>query len=101
FGSPINPGRKTLPASTIMTKSNLTYRPGTINDVDQLQSLAIIAYGQFQSVLTPDNWTIFNHNLQDKQKYIEVLKIAKCFVCLNNDKIIGAAYIIPSGNPTD
>jgi ribosomal protein S18 acetylase RimI-like enzyme len=84
-----------------MTKNNLTYRPGTINDVDQLQSLGIIAYGQFQSVLTPDNWTIFNGNLQDKQKFIDVLKIAKCFVCLDNDKIVGTAYIIPSGNPTD
>ncbi|MCD6068557.1 MAG: putative acetyltransferase, family [Bacteroidetes bacterium] len=84
-----------------MTKNNLIYRNGTTSDVDQLQSLGIIAYGQFQSVLTPDNWTLFNGNLQDKQKFIDLLKIARCFVCLDNDKIVGVAYIIPSGNPTD
>ena len=84
-----------------MTKNNLSYRIGTINDVDQLQNLGIISYGQFQSALTPDNWQIFNGNLLDRQKFVDILKIAKCFVCLNNDKIIGVAYIIPSGNPTN
>ena len=84
-----------------MTNNNLSYRVGTINDLDQLQELGIIAYGQFQSVLTPDNWGILNGNLQDKQKLIDILNLAKCFVCIDNDKIIGVAYIIPSGNPTD
>jgi len=84
-----------------MTKINLSYRIGTINDIDQLQELAIIANGQFQSVFTPDNWEIFNGNLQDRQKFIDILKIAKCFVCLDNDKIVGVAYIIPGGNPTN
>ena len=84
-----------------MTKNNLSYLVGTINDVDQLQDLGKIAYGQFQSALTPGKWTIFNGNLQDKQKFIDILKIANCFVCVDSDKIIGVAYIIPSGNPTD
>lgn len=84
-----------------MTKNNISYRIGTINDLDQLQELSIIANGQFQSALTPDNWEIFNGNLQDKQKLIDLLKIANCFVCIENDKIIGVAYLIPSGNPTD
>ncbi len=84
-----------------MTKNNFSFREGTINDVDQLQVLSINAYGQFQSTLTPDNWAIFNVNLQNRQRIVDMLKIAKCFVCLDNDKIIGVAYIILSGNPTD
>ncbi len=80
---------------------DLSYRIGTINEVDQLQDLGIIAYGQFQSALTPDNWKTFNNNLQNKQKFIDILKIAKCFICIDNSKIVGVAYIIPSGNPTD
>ena len=84
-----------------MTNHNLSYRIGTINDIDQLQDLGIIAYGQFQSALTPDNWEILNGNLQDKQKFIDILKIANCFVCIDNNKIIGVAYVIPSGNSTD
>lgn len=83
-----------------MTKNTLLYRVGTIADVDQLKELVIISYGQFQSALTPDNWKIFNTNLHDRQKLVDLLKIATCFECLDNDKIIGAAYIIPSGNPT-
>lgn len=90
-----------MTTADIMTKNNLSYRIGTINDVDQLQDLGIIAYGQFQSALTPDNWKTFNGNLQDRQKFIDILKIAKCFVCLDNNNIVGVAYIIPSGNPTD
>lgn len=84
-----------------MTKTNLSYREGTTTDVDQLQNLGIIAYGEYKNVLTPDNWTIFNGNLQNKQKFIDILKIAKCFVCHDNDKIVGVAYIVPSGNPTE
>jgi ribosomal protein S18 acetylase RimI-like enzyme len=84
-----------------MTKNNLFYRVGTIDDIDLLQELGIIANSQFKGVLTPDNWTIFNSNLQDRQKFVDILKIAKCFVCLDGDKIIGVAYIIPSGNPTN
>lgn len=84
-----------------MTNTALSYNTGTINDIDQLQELGIIAYEQFKSVLTSENWAIFNGNLQDRQKFIEILKIAKCFMCLDNNKIIGVAYIIPSGNPTN
>ncbi|MBP7808109.1 MAG: GNAT family N-acetyltransferase [Bacteroidia bacterium] len=84
-----------------MNANHLSYREGTTTDVDQLQNLGAIAYGEFKNVLTPDNWAIFNGNLQDKQKFIDILKIAKSFVCWDNDKIVGAAYIIPSGNPTE
>jgi len=84
-----------------MTEKKLSFRTGTIGDADKLQDLHIAAYEQFQSALTPDNWTIFSRNHQDRQRFIDLLKIAKCFVCLDSDKIIGVAYIIPSGNPTD
>lgn len=79
----------------------LTYRQGSIKDIEQLQELAIRSYREFSKVLTSDNWNLFNGNLKNRQKFIEILKIAKCFVCLDNNKIIGVAYIIPSGNPTD
>jgi ribosomal protein S18 acetylase RimI-like enzyme len=84
-----------------MAKNNLSYRVGTIADIDQLQDLGIISYRQFQSALTPDNWEIFNGNLQNKQKIIDILEKAKCFVCIDSEKIVGVAYIISSGNPTD
>ncbi len=84
-----------------MINKHLSYRIGTIDDVDKLQDLGIISYGQFQNDMTPGNWEAFNNNLQDRQKFIDILNVAKCFVCLDNDKIVGVAYIIPSGNPTN
>lgn len=81
--------------------NELSYRTATIEDVDALQQLGILSYSQFKNSLSPDNWRIFNGNLSDKQKFIDVLKIAKCFVCIDGGKIIGVAYIIPSGNPND
>lgn len=77
------------------------YRNGTINDVDELQKLALASYGQFQTSLTPENWDIFNSFLHDQQKFIDILKISQCFVCIDENTIIGVAYIIPSGHPTD
>lgn len=82
-------------------KYHFVYREGTLNDIDELQQLGIIAYSQFQNDLTTENWNTFNSNLQDKQKFIDIIKIAKCFVCVLNNEIIGVAYIIPSGNPTN
>ncbi len=84
-----------------MITNNLTYRNGTIEDVDQLQNIGILAYSPFEKDLSQDNWKIFNGKLQDKQNFIDILKIAKCFVCVEKNEIIGTAYIIPSGNPTD
>jgi ribosomal protein S18 acetylase RimI-like enzyme len=84
-----------------MIKKDLSYRIGTIEDVDELQDLGITSYVQFQNDLTPDNWKIFSGNLHDRQKFMDILNIAKCFVCVDNNKIVGVAYIIPSGNPTN
>ena len=62
------------------TNIALKYRIGTNNDLDKLQCLNIIAYSEFKNKLTPDNWEIFNGNLQDKQKLVDILKISTCFI---------------------
>lgn len=89
-----------LNKTDIKMKKNLSFRVGSIKDVDQLQELGIIANGQFETALTPDNWKTFNGNLHDRQKFVDLLAIATCFVCLDDDNIIGVAYVVPSGNPT-
>jgi ribosomal protein S18 acetylase RimI-like enzyme len=72
-----------------------------MDDAEQLQELGIAAYSQFQEVLTPDNWSILNGSLQNREKFTDILKIAKCFVCTDKDRIIGVAYLVPSGHPTE
>ena len=83
-----------------MTKKHFSFRSGTIEDLDQLHELANTAYGQFEKVLSADNWQIFKGNLQDEQKFADMINIARSFVCLDGEKIVAAAYLIPSGNPT-
>ncbi|MEM6807228.1 MAG: GNAT family N-acetyltransferase, partial [Bacteroidota bacterium] len=51
--------------------------------------------------LTSENWEQFHKNLAAEDAYIHILKIAKCFVCEADDEIIGVAYFVPSGNPTE
>ena len=82
-----------------MDQDQFFYREASLNDKDQLKNLGIISYGQFSDVLGPENWTILNNFLNDEEKLIELMSISKCYVCVHQNKIIGMAHIIPSGNP--
>lgn len=42
-----------------------------------------------------------NNALHDEKGLRELLDKSKTFVCVDTDKIVGMAYLIPSGNPTD
>ncbi len=79
----------------------LKFREGSIEDMEQLRELAISSYGQYQHILTLENWNTFYENLKAKSSYTNILKIAKCFVCELGNELIGVAYVVPSGNPTD
>lgn len=84
------------------SKRNATKnKRGNIKDKDQLRELALVAYGQFENVLTKRNWKKLYDNLYAESSYTSILKMAKCFVCEFEDKIIGVAYFVPNGNPTD
>ncbi|MEP7196095.1 MAG: GNAT family N-acetyltransferase [Saprospiraceae bacterium] len=80
--------------------SELKYRTATEADLKQLQQLGVISYGQFQSILGDENWEIMKANKNNDDTYLSLLKIATCFVCEDKNKIIGMAFLIPSGNPT-
>ena len=84
-----------------MNKIDLKFREGTLADKEQLKELAISSYSQFEKVLTEENWNKLYENLKAERSYTDILKIAKCFVCEIEDTIIGVAYLVLSGNPTD
>lgn len=79
----------------------LTFREGNLKDKDQLRKLAIQSYGQFEKVLTEENWGKLYSNLKSEKSITTILKIAKCFVCESEGQIVGVAYFVPSGHPTD
>ncbi len=80
-----------------MSTVQLSYRNADPSDLDALQALSLRSYGQYAQVLTPENWATFESNLQNKQRFIDLLNNSTCFVCLDQHKIVGVAYLVPSG----
>ena len=80
----------------------IAYRQGTLNDLDSLKNLAIKSWRQFEEKLTDPNWKTLYKNLSDDKTYTELLDNSACIVCtVGLDKIVGMAFLVPSGNPTD
>lgn len=81
---------------------DITYRRGIKDDLTNLKDLAINSWGQFRTQLTPENWQKLFDSLSDDETYTELLEKSTCFVSTtDNDKIIGMAFLVPNGNPTD
>ncbi len=72
-----------------------------MDDVKQLKELSNASYGQYADVLTPENWHQLNSNLNNEQLLSDLLSKSYSFVCIYGDRIIGMAFLLPSGNPTD
>ncbi len=79
----------------------MKYRAGNLNDVKQLQRLALISYGQFQNILTEEKWNKLRAHITNENLFPQLLKTSKGFVCEYEHGIIGMAFLVPKGNPTE
>lgn len=84
-----------------MIMNLLLYRPSSIDDLNQIKELANASYGQYASVLTPENWNRLNASINDDKTFSGLLEQSVAFVCTDNEKVVGMAFLIPSGNATD
>jgi ribosomal protein S18 acetylase RimI-like enzyme len=82
-------------------ESILKYRTGSIADLPQLKALWRIAYSQFSKVLKPDKWAIMEKNQKNDDYLTALINKSVVFVCTHNNLIVGMAYLMPHGNPTD
>ncbi len=81
---------------------NFKYSQGTTSDITGMKNLGISAWRQFETKLTVENWNKLYNNLSDEKTYSDLLNVADCIKCTTeNDKIIGMAFLVPKGNPTD
>ena len=81
---------------------NLTYRYGTKKDLQELKNLAIKSWTPFKEQLTEDNWDSLNKTISNDKTYTELIDQSTCIVCVSdNEDIIGMAFLVPNGNPTD
>lgn len=84
-----------------MSSFTLHYRPGTLEDISSMMELGKISYGQYATVLTIDNWLTLNKFLHNEAAYTDMINRSSPFVCEHNGQMVGMAFLIPSGNPTD
>jgi len=84
-----------------MIENRLLYRQGSSNDLQQILDLGKVSYEQYSEILTPDNWERLNSFLNNEKAFLELILQSYTLVCIDNDTIIGMAFLIPSGNPTD
>lgn len=68
---------------------NLTFRKGTIDDVEQLLDLGLVSYGQHKHTMSKENWNTFNSNICNKDTFLILLDCSTCFVCVNENGKIG------------
>jgi ribosomal protein S18 acetylase RimI-like enzyme len=81
---------------------NLTYRTGTKHDLQKLKQLGIKAWTPFNKQLTDENWHLLNQTISNNKTYEELIDQSTCIVCVaDNEHIVGMAFLVPSGNPTD
>jgi len=79
--------------------NELNYRIASEKDLKQLQQLGLLAYGQYKSIITKENWEKWQIAFNSDSNFLNLLQISTCFVCEDEDEIVGMAFFIPSGNP--
>lgn len=77
----------------------LKYRTATKKDLKQLQELGLLAYGQYKSTITQENWKKWETAFKSDDNFLNLLNISTCFVCEFETEIVGMAFFIPNGNP--
>ena len=80
--------------------NSLIYREGKIIEKEPLQQLGILSYNQFSKILSPADWDTMDRFLNNNSMWDQLVNNSKIFVCEDKEKIIGMAYLVPSGNPT-
>ena len=78
----------------------LFYREGLPSEKKLLQQLGILSYNQFSKILAPEDWVTMHRFLHNNKMWEQLVNNSKIFVCEDGNKLIGMAYLVPSGNPT-
>jgi len=69
-------------------------------EIDALQQVAYKAYAVYESILEPHHWETLKTNLNNLASLRELRNKSTLLSCTLYKKLVGAAYLVPSGNPT-
>jgi ribosomal protein S18 acetylase RimI-like enzyme len=79
----------------------LNYRKGHIEDKDKLQALGILSYSQHQHAMTLENWHKYNSFMSNPETFTYLMNTSTCFLCEYENEIIGMAFLVSNGHPTE
>src|SRR5690348_1908382 len=84
-----------------MPTGTLVYRQAGPEDAASLARLADVSWKRFESVLDAQDWVGF-HQALNKVNYESLAQTTYGAVCEHEKEgIVGMAFLVPSGNPTD
>jgi ribosomal protein S18 acetylase RimI-like enzyme len=78
----------------------MIYRMAVPNDVNALRTLGLASYGRFKNIMTPENWMKMESVINSDQTFPLLVSDCHSFVCEENSRLLGMAFLVPSGNPT-
>ena len=78
----------------------LQFRQATPHDSTALSELAATTWRQFEGTIGADTWNMLSNALS-KVDYAALAKDAFGVLCEDESKIVGMAFLVPSGHPTE
>jgi ribosomal protein S18 acetylase RimI-like enzyme len=79
----------------------LNYRGAEATDIPDLIDLGLKSYGQFADTLGEEHWSKMEQAIRDRSMWIKLLDVSAGFVATHDWRIVGMAFLIPSGNPNE
>jgi ribosomal protein S18 acetylase RimI-like enzyme len=78
----------------------MLYRIADPKDINALRALGLASYGRLKKNMTPENWTKMESVINSDQTFPVLVSSCHSFVCEENSRLLGMAFLVPSGNPT-
>ena len=75
----------------------LIYRKADSADIPELCRIGLASYGRFKETLG-DEWKTMEAGVGNPQTYTKILETGTGFVCVQNNKLVGMAFLIPKNN---
>ena len=78
----------------------MMYRIADQNDLHALEDLGLASYGRLKIHMSHENWLKMETLLKSDQTFPILVRDCHSFVCEENGRLLGMAYLVPRGNPT-
>ena len=82
-----------------MSADEFTYRSASIKDKAELLELGIVSYSPYIALLSAEHANTLTAALKNEEKMVALIHQSKCFICIDQNKIIGMAFIVLHGHP--